>query len=162
MSHRFAGILFVISFLLSSCSGPGPTSREMRTVSGELTTPVPDTAETVAVRFLETVVLDHDYARARPMLCADGLEYHEANTRTQIAFWSGEDVVVPPHDFRVVRRVELPRERTGAPHTVKVWVAFRYTYLYNGEAREIDMSDGWALYVTVLDGTYCVSPWAGG
>jgi hypothetical protein len=120
-----------------------------------------ETAEQFAIRFVKAVTRDLDRVTVNRMLCADGYQYHEANMAQQITFWSGPEVITPPHDFRLVRSLQLPAEITGPRPEYKIWVAFRYRYLYQGKLLDIDMSDGWRIYVTWLDEGYCASPWAG-
>ncbi len=114
-----------------------------------------------AIRFMETVTRDHDRQRAIGLLCADGFVYHQPNTEAQINFWSGPEVLVAPHDFKVVQTLQLPADVSPDYPMYKVWVAFRYTYLFEGQEKDISLDDGWEIYVSEIDGLYCASPWAG-
>ena len=141
-----------ILVLMAATGCAGETSQSTRPA---------ETAEAFATRFLEVVIRDLDRGAALNMLCAEGAVYHEANTDLQIEFWSGEAVTIPPHDFRAVHSITLSPDVAGEWPVTKVWVAFGYTYDFEGKDIDIDMSDGWEIYVTELEDGYCASPWAG-
>lgn len=119
-----------------------------------------ESADEFALRFIKTVTLDHDRDRAAEMLCRVDYAYLKANTDTQIDFWQRPEVVVQPHDFRVVKSVTLPNYDVESSPTHKVWVAFKYTYLYEGKEIDIDISDGYHIYLERLGGGFCAMPLA--
>jgi hypothetical protein len=150
MRHRYA--LAAVLFLGLAVAALAPWRQAPRPA---------ETAEQFALRYFEATMQRRDRAGALAMLCADGYQYHEAVTLSQIAFWSGPDVAALPHDFRVARVVALPDDIAHGDGELMVWVAFRYAYTYQGVTRELEPPDGTRVYITEDNGTYCVSPWAG-
>lgn len=164
VNHRRAPIIAAL-FLLAVSSLPLAVLT-LRSVSKLVSPSTPtqpvlslETAEQAALRFIETVTRLHSREQAYPMLCAEGYPYHQPNVNREIEFWSRPEVMVQPHDFRVVKSLVLPPD---VADDYKIWVAFRYTYRYQGKPIDIDLSDGWTVYVTQRADGYCISPWAGG
>jgi hypothetical protein len=120
-----------------------------------------ETPEHYALRFAKAVLIDLDDKLATEMLCQDGYPQLRANTDMWLDFWSQDGVVVPPHNIRVARSLDHPPFPSSDRPVRKVYVAYSYSFEYEGTQRDLDYDDGWPIYVTIFEDGYCAAPWGG-
>ena len=117
-----------------------------------------ESAEEFALRYIKAVTAEHDREKATEMLCRENYRLLKANLDMQIDLWLRPEVVVQPHDFRVVNSIELPNYDVESSPTHKVWVAYKYTWLYEGKEIDIDLSEGYHIYLDRFEDGFCAMP----
>ena len=125
-------------------------------LSRALAANAPETAESFAVRFMETLVRQPDQPEITAMLCPDPwpTEPNMIDLGILSAF------VDTGRGFRVIRSIVLPSGPNGQSG-YKVWVTLRYRYGEQGHSQNFDPSNGLAVHVIDVGNTYCISPQPG-